>query len=53
MYYQGQNHEMMISLRQEYIQEFADYLYDRENAPGTIRKYQTDVRTFYDFLKKI
>lgn len=52
MYYQRQNHEMMISLRQEYIQEFADYLYDRENAPGTIRKYQTDVRTFYDFLKK-
>lgn len=32
------------------IQDFRNYLYERENAKATISKYITDIRTFYKYL---
>lgn len=32
------------------ITEFGYYLYERENAPATIKKYLTDIRTFVKFM---
>lgn len=32
------------------LEQFEMYLYERENAEATIRKYMTDVRTFFTFL---
>lgn len=32
------------------MEEFKDYLYERENADATIRKYLTDVKKFYAYL---
>lgn len=34
----------------ESMEEFAVYLRERENAKATIRKYLTDIRTFYNFM---
>lgn len=34
----------------ESLEQFEMYLYERENAEATIRKYMTDVRTFFTFL---
>lgn len=31
--------------------EFISYLYERENSEATVAKYNTDIRTFYRFLK--
>ena len=32
------------------MEEFKEYLYERENAEATIQKYLTDIRTFFRFL---
>lgn len=32
------------------LQDFREYLFERENAPSTIAKYTTDVRTFLRYL---
>lgn len=32
------------------ILEFRQYLVERENAPATISKYETDIRTFFSYL---
>lgn len=32
------------------IREFEMYLYERENAEATIRKYITDLKCFFSFL---
>lgn len=37
-------------LREDQIREFEHYLYERENAEATIRKYMTDIRTFFQYL---
>ncbi len=37
-------------LKRDQIKEFRQYLYERENARATIRKYITDIRTFFDYL---
>ena len=37
-------------LKRDQIEEFRQYLYERENARATIRKYITDIRTFFDYL---
>lgn len=34
------------------LEQFEMYLYERENAEATIRKYMADVRTFFTFLGK-
>lgn len=36
--------------REENMDLFDLYLLERENAPATIRKYKTDVRTFFRYL---
>lgn len=36
----------------ESLEQFEMYLYERENAEATIRKYMADVRTFFTFLGK-
>ena len=38
------------NLNPESIETFETYLYERENAPATIRKYVTDIRTFCRYL---
>ena len=35
------------------IREFEMYLYERENAEATIRKYITDLKCFFRFLEEI
>lgn len=39
-----------VTLCTEMIEAFRNYLYERENAPSTVRKYVSDVRTLYQFL---
>lgn len=34
----------------EKIREFEIYLYERENAEATIKKYMTDIKTFFRYL---
>ena len=42
----------VIHVANEDLEEFEQYLYERENARATIRKYMTDIRTFYRYLGK-
>ncbi|MGI6011672.1 MAG: tyrosine-type recombinase/integrase [Ruminococcus sp.] len=42
----------LIELKEKDIERFADYLREKECAQATIRKYLTDVRTFYRYLGK-
>lgn len=39
-----------INIQEKDIREFKQYLYERENAPSTIKKYMTDIRTFFGYL---
>ena len=39
-----------IEISREQMEEFEDYLYERENARATIQKYLTDIRTFFRYL---
>lgn len=39
-----------ILISNQNIQEFEQFLYERENAEATIRKYKTDLHTFLGFL---
>lgn len=41
-----------ILISNQNIQEFEQFLYERENAEATIRKYKTDLHTFLGFLGK-
>lgn len=41
----------ILHIRETDIQEFKNYLYERENAEATIRKYVTDLKGFFEFLK--
>src|SRR5699024_51323 len=34
---------------EEKLNQFEAYLLERENSPATIRKYMTDVRSFFSF----
>lgn len=38
-------------IRQDDLKAFEKYLYERENAKATIRKYMTDMHTFYRYLR--
>ena len=42
----------VITVANEDLEEFEQYLYERENARATIRKYMTDIRTFCKYLGK-
>lgn len=42
----------VITVANEDLEEFEQYLYERENARATIRKYMTDIRTFCRYLGK-
>ena len=37
-------------IRQGMLEEFTEYLSERENAESTIRKYNSDLRNFLDFM---
>lgn len=39
-----------VELNKVQVEEFKEYLYERENAEATIQKYLTDIRTFFRFL---
>lgn len=39
-------------IKKEQIEEFRNYLYERENAEATIKKYITDIKTFFRFLEE-
>lgn len=39
-----------VELKREQIEEFRQYLYERENARATIQKYISDIGTFFDYL---
>lgn len=39
-----------ITIDRNDLEEFERYLYERENARATIRKYMTDIRTFCRYL---
>ena len=42
--------ETVVAVSCEQMGEFENYLYERENAEATIRKYLTDIRTFFRYL---
>lgn len=42
--------ENEIAISEKDINNFSKYLYDRENAKATIKKYITDIKTFFSFL---
>lgn len=42
----------MVTVEEEDLEAFQQYLYERENARATIRKYMTDIRTFCRYLGK-
>lgn len=41
-----------VEIKREQIEEFKIYLYERENAEATIKKYLTDIRTFFRYLEQ-
>lgn len=43
----------LLELQPDMIEEFQNFLYERENAPATIRKYLTDIQTFYQYLNGV
>ena len=44
------NQTFFIEIESNDLDEFQEFLYERENSRATIRKYLTDIRTFYKFL---
>ena len=42
-----------VELNKVQVEEFKEYLYERENAEATIQKYLTDIRTFFVFWEMI
>lgn len=42
--------KVSVEVKTEQMEEFRIYLYERENAEATIRKYLTDIRTFFRYL---
>lgn len=42
--------EKLFEMKEEQLEKFEAYLYERENAAATIRKYLTDIRTFFQYL---
>lgn len=47
---EGMNQKERITVTCDEIAEFRQYLVERENAPATISKYETDIRTFFSYL---
>ena len=39
-----------VVINTEQIDEFREYLYERENADATVSKYIADIRTFWRYL---
>ena len=42
--------DFSIEVSENKVKEFADYLYDRENANATVDKYVVDIKKFFSFL---
>ena len=42
--------DFSIEVSESAIKEFADYLYQRENARATVKKYMADIKKFLSFL---
>lgn len=42
--------DFSIEVSESKVKEFADYLYDRENANATVDKYVADIKKFFSFL---
>lgn len=44
------NKNKPLRLQFKMIEAFRDFLFDKENAPSTIRKYISDINAFYQYL---
>ena len=42
--------DFSIEVSESAIKEFADYLYQRENARATVKKYMADIKKLFSFL---
>ena len=42
----------IVEFSEEQVEQFRQYLYEREHADATVRKYTTDIRTFLGYLGK-
>ena len=42
--------KVLVEMKAEQMEEFKNYLYERENAAATIQKYLTDIRKFFQYL---
>ena len=42
--------DFSIGVSESVIKDFADYLYQRENAKATVNKYMADIKKFFSFL---
>ena len=44
--------DFSIEVSDDSINEFADYLYERENANATVNKYISDIKKFFSFMNE-
>ena len=44
--------DFSIEVSESAIKEFADYLYQRENARATVKKYLADIKKLFSFREK-
>ena len=44
--------DFSIEVSESAIKEFADYLYQRENARATVKKYMADIKKLFSFREK-
>ena len=45
--------DFSIEVSESAIKEFADYLYQRENARATVKKYIADIKKLFSFWQMI
>lgn len=43
--------DFSIEVSENKVKEFADYLYDRENANATVDKYVADIKNSFPFYR--
>ena len=45
--------DFSIEVSESAIKEFADYLYQRENARATVKKYMADIKNYFLFWQML